>query len=68
MPAENRVGRDDGRQIVKTATAHSISMGGQPTAFLISQPEPAGQVPAQHTVLFDQVGHGVLLSLVKPAD
>ena len=43
-------------------------MGGQPTAFLISQPEPAGQVPAQHTVLFNQVGHGVLLSLVKPAD
>jgi len=45
-----------------------LTMGGQPTAFLISQPEPAGQVPALHTVLFDQVGRGVLLSLVKPAD
>jgi hypothetical protein len=67
MPAENGVGRDDGGHITKTATAQSISVDSQPTAFHIRQPEPAGHVPTQDTVLFDQVGHGVLLSLVEPA-
>jgi hypothetical protein len=43
-------------------------MHRQPTAFLIGQADPAAYVPTQDAVLFSQVRHSVLLSLVKPAD
>ena len=68
MPAQNRVGRDDRRDLTEAATAQSVSAHGQPTAFLIGQADPAAHVPAKDAVLFNQVGHGVLLPLVEPAD
>ena len=68
MPAENRVGRDNGRDRTQTATAEPLSTRRQPTAFLIRQPDPAVHVPAQNAVLLDQVDHGRLLPLVEPAD
>jgi hypothetical protein len=37
----------------------------QPTAFVIGQADPAVPLPAQDAVLFDQVGHGVLLPPVE---
>jgi len=43
-------------------------MHRQPTALIIGQPDPAAHVSPQDAVLFDQVGHGVLLPLVEPAD
>jgi len=45
-----------------------VSVHGQPTAFLISQADPPAPAPAKDVVLFNQVSHSVLLSLVKPAD
>ena len=62
------VGRDDRRDLTEAATAQSVSAHGQPTAFLISQADPPAHVPAKDVVLFNQVRHSVLLSLVKPAD
>jgi hypothetical protein len=37
-------------------------------AFFIGQADPAAHVSTQDAVLFNQVGHGCLLSLVEPAD
>ncbi len=68
MPPKNRVGRDDRGDVTQAATAQPVSMHRQPTAFLIGQADPAAHVPAQDAVFFDQVGHGVLLPLVEPAD
>jgi hypothetical protein len=68
MPTENRVGCDNHGDITKAATAQSVSVHRQPTAFHIRQSYPAPHVPAQDAVLFDQVRHSVLLSPVKPAD
>jgi hypothetical protein len=68
MPPENRVGCDDRGDVTKAATAQPVSMHGQPTAFLIGQADPAAHVPTEDTVFFDQVGHGLLLPLVEPAD
>jgi hypothetical protein len=68
MPAENRVGRDDRGDVTKAATAQPVATNGQPTAFLVGQADPAGHVPTEDGVFFDQVGHGVLLPPVKPAD
>ena len=45
-----------------------MPVDGQPTAFLIGQAYPAAQVRAEDAVFFDQVGHGVLLPPVEPAD
>lgn len=68
MPAQNRVGRDNRGNLTKPATAQPVSMHGQPTAFLVSQVDPAAHVPTEDAVLFDQVGHGVVLPPVEPAD
>ena len=68
MPAENRVGRDDRGDVTKAATAQPVATNGQPTAFLVGQADPAGHVPTEDAVFFDQVGHGLLLPLVEPAD
>ena len=65
MPPQNRVGRDDRRDLTEAATAQPVSVPRQPTAFLIGQPEPAAHVPAQDTVCFDEVGHRCLLPLVE---
>ena len=68
MPAENSVGRDDRGDVAQAKTAQPVPRHRQPTAFLIGQADPAAHVPAQDAVLFYQVRHSVLLSLVKPAD
>ena len=68
MPAQNRVGRDNRGDVTEAATAQPVSVHRQPTAFLIGQADPAAHVPAQDAVFFDQVGHGVLLPPVEPAD
>jgi hypothetical protein len=41
VPPENRVGRDDRRDLTEPATAHPVSMHGQPTAFFIGEADPA---------------------------
>jgi hypothetical protein len=68
MPPKNRVGRDDRGDVMQAATAEPMAMHRQPTAFRISQADPAAHVPAQDAVFFNQVGHGVLLPPVEPAD
>ena len=52
----------------EAATAEPMSEPRQPPAFVISQADPAAHVPTQDAVLFDEVGHGVLLPLVEPTD
>src|ERR1035437_3677153 len=68
MPPQNRVGRDDRRDLTEAATAQPVSVPRQPTAFLIGQAAPAAHVPAEDAVFFDEVGHRPLLPLVEPAD
>ena len=67
MPPKNRVGRDDRGDVLQAATAKPMAMHRQPTAFRIGQAVPAAHVPTQDAVLFDQVGHDVLLPPVEPA-
>ena len=68
MPSQNRVGRDDRRDLTEAATAQSVSVPRQPTAFLIGQTKPAAHVPAEDPVFCDEVSHRCLLPLVEPAD
>ncbi len=68
MPPQNRVGRDDRRDLTEPTTAQSVSMHGQPAALVIGQADSAAHVPTQDAVLFNQVSHGILLPLVEPAD
>jgi hypothetical protein len=68
MPPKNRLGRDDRRDITQAATAQPMSVDGQATALITGQAEPAAHVPAQDAVFFDQIGCGVLLPSVEPAD
>ena len=68
MPAENRVGRDDRGDLTEPATAQPVSVDGQPAAFLIGEADPATQVRAEDTVLFDQLRDGLLALVGPPPD
>jgi hypothetical protein len=68
MPPQNRVGRHNRRDPTEATTAQSVAVPRQPPAFLIGEAEPATHVPAEDAIFFDQVGHGLLLPLVEPAD
>ena len=50
------------------ATAQPVSVPRQPPAFRVGQTDPAVQMRSEDAVLFNQVGHYVLLPLVEPAD
>jgi hypothetical protein len=65
---ENRVGRDDRCDLTEAVTPQPVPMRGQPTAFRIGQTDPPARVFAKDAVFFNQVGQGVLLALVEPAD
>ena len=68
MPPQNRVGRDNRRDLTEATTAQPVSVPRQPSAFLIGEAEPATHVSAENAVFFDEVGHGLPLPLVEPAD
>ena len=65
MPAQNRVGRDDRRDLTEAMPAQPMPVHGQPTSFLIGQADPAAPVRAEDAVLFDQICDR-LLTLVGP--
>jgi hypothetical protein len=65
VPPENRVGRGDRRDLTKPATAHPVSMHGQPTAFVIREARPATEMRAEDAVFFDQI-RDARLPLVGP--
>jgi hypothetical protein len=68
MPPQNRVGRDNRRDLTEAMTAQPVSVPRQPSAFLIGEAEPATHVSAEDPVFFDEVCHGLPLPLVEPAD
>ena len=43
MPAQNRVGRDDRRDLTEAMPAQPMPVHGQPTSFLLGQADPAAQ-------------------------
>ena len=68
MPPQNRIGRDDRRDLTEPTTAQPVSMHGQPAELVIGQADPAAHIPTQDAVLFNKVSHGILLPLVEPGD
>ena len=67
MPPENRIGRDDRGDLTELTTAHSVSVYGQSTAFLIGQADPVTEVRPENPVLFDQIGHRLPSPVGPPA-
>jgi len=42
---------------------------GEPTPFVIAQPQaPSTQLTSKDSILFDQIGQGLLLPIIQPAD
>jgi hypothetical protein len=66
MPAKNRVRRHNGGDSTQAAPAQLMSAYRQPPAFLIGQADPAAPMPTKNAVLFEPVGHLVLMPLAKP--
>ena len=69
MPSEDRVRRDDRRDLAQHASAHLVPTNGEPTPLVIAEPEtPALELLPQDAILLDQVRHGLLLASIQPAD
>jgi hypothetical protein len=63
-----RIRRHDRGDAAQAATTQLMSAHREPTAFFVSQADPAAHVSTKDAVFFDQVRHGHLLPLVEPAD
>ena len=69
MPPQNRVGRDDHGDLVQPATAQPVPTHGQLTPLVIAQPHaPPMELAPEDAILFDQIGQGLLLAMIQPAD
>ena len=68
MPAEQRVRRDDGRDLAQGHTAQPVGSRGKLPPVVIGEPEaPPAQLPPQDPILLDQVRQHLALPLVQPA-
>ena len=67
MPPQNCVGGDDRGDVAQCSASQSVPTHGQPTPFVIGQPQSPNQLSSEDSILFDQVGHALLLPAVQPA-
>ena len=68
MPAQNRVGRHDGRDLPQDPPAESATLRREASALVIGQPGAAPlQLVLEDPVLLDQVLDDVLLVAVDPS-
>ena len=59
MPSEQRVRRDDCRDLAQRRTAQAVGAGGKFPPVVIGEPEtPTAQLPPQHPILLDQILKG----------
>jgi len=65
VPSENRVGRDDRRDLTEPATAYPVSLHGQPTALVIGEADPATEARGEDAVFLNQI-RDARLPLVGP--
>jgi hypothetical protein len=53
--------------MIPLAAAEAVTAYGQSAAFIIGQPHaPAAQLPAEDSILCQEVRQGLLLSMVRP--
>ena len=69
MPPHNRVGRDDRGDLTQLSTSQPVPAHGEPTPFVIGQPKALStQLTPQDSIFFNQIGQGLLLLTIQPAD
>ena len=69
MPSENRVRRDDRRDVREDPTAEALTDDGETPTFVVIQPQPpAVQLRLQNAVLFAQEFDDVALLPFEPAE
>ena len=68
MPAKQRVRRHDGRDVPQPSATQPIRPHGESAPIIITQPQPlTTQLPAKHTILFEQIPKDVSFLAVQPA-
>ena len=69
VPSQNRVGRDDRRDLRQHPTTQPFAEGGQPSPVTIRQPQTLmAQLRLQDAVLFAQVQDDLVLFVLEPAE
>jgi hypothetical protein len=63
-----RIGGDDGGDLVQPPTPQPVRPNGEPSPVVIGQAQaPSVELPSQEAVLLDHVGQRLPLSAIEPA-
>ena len=69
VPAQNRVGRDDRRDLRQHPTTEPLAEASQPPPFVVGEPQAlVAQLRLQDAVLFAQVLDDLVLFVLEPAE
>src|SRR6184192_1617388 len=67
MPAQDRIGRDNRRNLAQHTPAQMLPAPRQTAPLLVSHPQSsATELSPQSSILFDQIGDDVLLLVIHP--
>lgn len=68
VPSEEGVGCYDRRHLLQGCPAQAVSSYGKSAPVVIGEPQPAPpDLPAEQTILFEQIGERLSLSAIEPA-
>jgi hypothetical protein len=68
MPAQNRVGRNDRRDVGQHLSTQPLPASREPPTLRIGQPQaPADELTPKYSVFLNQIGDDVLLLVSQPA-
>ena len=69
MPPQDRVGRDDRGDLTQPSPSQPVPTHGEAPPFVIGQSKTSPtQLTPKDSILFDQIGQGLLLLTIEPAD
>jgi hypothetical protein len=67
MPAEQRVRRDDRREVMQGRPADSVGAHSESPAVIVSKPQASlTELPPQQAILFNQIGERLPFPAIQP--
>ena len=67
MPAQDRIGRDNRRNLAQHTPAQTLPAPCQTAPLVVSQRQSsATELSPQSSILFDQIGNDILLLVIQP--
>ena len=67
VPSQQRLRRDDRRQITQGGPPEPVGAHREPAAVIVSKPQaPSTELPPEEAILFDQIGERLSFPAIQP--